>query len=156
MQQSDSLLQLAQAVTNFLEPLFPYVIIGTKKAAEEAGKKVGYDVWEKGKNLWGKLCSREKPELKEAAGNMAIISTDAEVRQVFTQEILKLLEEDSNLSREIASLMKDGVIQRVIAKNSALIENVKQNSSGTNKVYQEVIADGSIIKGVEQTQNARQ
>ena len=53
MQEPDGLWQLAQTVTNFLEPFLPYLIIGTKKAAEEAGKKVGSDVWEKGKNLWG-------------------------------------------------------------------------------------------------------
>lgn len=155
MQQPDSLMQLAQSITNFLEPLFPYIIIGTKKAAEEAGNKAGSDVWEKGKNLWRKLCSKENPELKEAAGDMAISPTDAENKKAFTQEILKSLEKDPDLTKEIETMMKDGIIQRVIAKNNSVIENVKQNSSGTNKVCQEVIADGSTIKGVEQTQNAR-
>jgi len=154
MQQPDSLMQLAQSTTTFLEPLFPYIIIGTKKAAEEAGKKLGSDVWEKGKNLWVKLCSKERAELKEAAGNMAVLSSDAEVRQVFTQEVLKLLEEDSNLSREIAFMMKDSVTQKIMAEGSA-VKNVKQSTNGRNKVHQEVTVKNSTIENVEQTQNAR-
>lgn len=154
MTQPDSLVQLAQAVTNFLEPLLPYIIIGTTKAAEEAGKKAGSDVWERGKNLWGKMCSKEQPELKEAAGNMVILPTDYEVKKAFYQEILKTLEKYPEVAKKISSMMEDGVIQRVIAKSSSVVENAKQNA--ISNAYQEVIADNhSTIRGVEQTQNAR-
>ena len=83
------MLQLALEVTTFLEPLLPYIVAGTKKAAEEAGKKFGNDVWEKGKNLWGKLYSKEQTEFEEAARNMAIPSTDTEVKGAFTHEVQK-------------------------------------------------------------------
>lgn len=152
MQQPDSLSQLAQSVTNFLEPLFPYIITGTKKAAEEAVKKLGSEVWEKGKNLWDKFSSHEQPELEEAARNMTFSSTDIEVKQAFTQEVLKTLQENSTLAEEIASMMENSVIQRVIATNNSVVENVKQNA--VSNAHQEVIADNSIIKGVEQTRNA--
>jgi hypothetical protein len=155
MQQPDSLVQLAQSTTNFLEPLFPYIIIGTKQAAEEAGKKAGLDVWERGKNIWEKLCSKENPKLEKTAEDIALSPSDTEAKQAFIQEIVKSLRKDPDLTKEIKTMMKDGIIQRVIAKNGSVIENVKQNSSVTNKVCQEVIADGSTIKGVEQTQNAR-
>lgn len=155
MQQPDSLSQLAQSITNFLEPLVPYLIIGTEKAAEEAGKKAGSDVWNKGKNLWKKFCYKDNPKLKEAAGNMVFLPTDAAVKQAFKLEILKSLEQDLDLAKEVATIMEVGVAQRIIAKNNSTVENVKQKSTGTKKVSQEIIADGSTIKGVEQTHNAR-
>ena len=49
--------------------------------------------------------------------------------------------------------MEDSVIQRVIAKNNSVIENVKQNA--ISNARQDVIAESSTIKGVEQTQNAK-
>ncbi|WP_048171627.1 hypothetical protein [Methanosarcina siciliae] len=154
MMQQDSLWQLAQSVTKFLEPLVPYIIAGTKKAAEEAVKKVGSNVWEKGKSLWGKLYSKEQPELKEAAGDMVILPTDVEVKQNFTQEVQKTLENDPDLAREIETMMQDSVIQRVLANSNSKIEDVEQNA--ISNVRQEVIAtNNSSIKGVRQTQNAR-
>ena len=55
MRQQDVIMkQLAQKVTDFIEPVIPYLVIGSKKAAEEAGKKVGPEVWEIKKKLVGK------------------------------------------------------------------------------------------------------
>ena len=150
MQQSESLLQLAQTVTYFLEPLIPYIIAGTEKAAEEAGKNLGTDVWEKGKNLWNKISSKKSTNLEEAAINMSVFSTDAEVKQVFTQEVSKVLN-DPDLYNEISSMMKSSVIQKIIATNYSVIENVKQKA--TNDVHQEIIANNSTIKSVEQTRD---
>ena len=59
--------QLAEKVTDFIEPAIPYLIIGSKKAAEEADKKFGPDIWEIEKKLWEKLCSEDCPELEIAA-----------------------------------------------------------------------------------------
>lgn len=84
-----------------------------------------------------------------------IFSSDNEIKQFFTQKVLQSLEKYPDLAEEIASMMENRVIQRVVARNSSFIENVKQNTSGITKVCQEVMADGSIIKGVEQTQNVR-
>ena len=49
----------------------------------------------------GKLYSKEKPELKEATGNMFVSPTDPEVKQALIQEILKLLEEDPDLANKL-------------------------------------------------------
>lgn len=154
MQHPDELWQLAKTIVHFLEPFIPYLVVGTQKAAEEAGKKAGLDVLEKVKNMWGKLYSKEKPELKEAAGNLILSPADPEVKQTLIQEIRKSLEEDPDLAKEIESMMKDSVIQRIIAEDSS-VKNVKQNANGKNKVYQEVIARNSTVENVEQIQNAR-
>ena len=116
MRQQDVIMkQLAQKVTDFIEPVIPYLVIGSKKAAEEAGKKVGPDVWEIKKKLWEKLCSRECSELKEAAGDMVVAPSDPEVKQVFIQEILRSFEKYPDLAREISSFMEDEAIQRIMA-----------------------------------------
>lgn len=100
MRQQDVILrQLAQKVADFIEPVIPYLVIDSKKAAEEAGKKVGYDVWEIKKKLWGKLRSRELPELKEAVGDMIIAPSDPEVKQVLIQAIINSFEKDPDLAK---------------------------------------------------------
>ncbi|AKB28314.1 hypothetical protein MSSIT_1595 [Methanosarcina siciliae T4/M] len=100
------------------------------------------------------MYSKEQPELKEAAGDMVILPTDVEVKQNFTQEVQKTLENDPDLAREIETMMQDSVIQRVLANSNSKIEDVEQNA--ISNVRQEVIAtNNSSIKGVRQTQNAR-
>ncbi len=46
---------LAKDVAAFLAPFLPYLLKAGEKAAEEAGKKLGGDAWDKAKSLWGKL-----------------------------------------------------------------------------------------------------
>lgn len=145
MRQQDVILrQLAQKVTDFIEPVIPYLVIGSKKAAEEAGKKVGPDVWEIKKKLWGKLCSRERPELKEAAGDLVIAPSDPEVKQVFIQAIINSFEKDPDLAKEISFIMEDEgkiiqrtrIEQRITAKDGS-IKLINQNSSDKTRVLEE-------------------
>lgn len=154
MQNPEELCQLAKSIAYSIEPVIPYLIVGTQKAAEEAGKKVGTDAWEKVKNMWGMICSKEKTELKEAAGNMVLSPADTEAKKTLIQEIRKLLEENPELAKEIESVMKDRVVQKIIAEDSS-IKNVRQNANGKNKIRQEVIARNSTVENLEQTQNAR-
>jgi len=143
MQQQDVILgQLAQKVTDFIEPVIPYLVIGSKKAAEEAGKKTGPEVWEVKKKLWVKLCSRERPELKEAAGDMVIAPSDPEVKQVLIQTLISSFEKDPDLAREISSFMEDELIQRMRAEQGMRAEDcsvklIKQNSSDKTRVLEE-------------------
>ena len=143
MRQQDVILrQLAQKVADFIEPVIPYLVIGSKKAAEEAGKKVGPDVWEIKKKLWGKLCSRERPELKEAAGDLVIAPSDPEVKQVLIQTLISSFEKDPDLAREISSFIEDELIQRMMAEQRMRAENcsvklIKQNSSDKTRVLEE-------------------
>jgi len=135
-QQDVTMEQLAQRVADFIEPVIPYLIIGSRKAAEEAGKKAGPDVWEVKKKLWEKLCSGERPELKEAAGDMVVAPSDPEVKQVLVQEILKSLDQDPDLAIEISSFMEGEVIQKIMAEESS-VRLVKQSSTDKNKVFEE-------------------
>lgn len=163
MRQQGIVFRLAQTVADFIEPVIPYLIIGSKKAAEEAGKKVGPDVWVIKKNLWGKLCSKERPELKEAAGDMVIAPYDLEVKHILIQEISKAFEKDPGLAEEISFFMEDEVVQRIMAEEvqdtvakESSDRYMKQTSTDRakvfeefNKILEEFIAKNSTAQGLE-------
>lgn len=120
MRQQDVIIkQLAQKIVDFIEPVIPYLVIGSKKAAEEACKKVGSGVWETKRKLWEKLCSTECTELKEAAADMIVAPSDMDVRQVFIQEILKLLEKNPDLVKEVSSFMDYKTVQKLMTEDSS-------------------------------------
>lgn len=128
--------QLAQKVSDFIEPVVSYLVIGSKKAAEEACKKVGYDVWKSKKDLWEKLFSRENTELREAAGDMVVAPSDPEVKKVLVERILKLLEQDPDLAIEISSFMDNEIVQKILEEeNKTKFES--QNSIDKNKILEE-------------------
>jgi hypothetical protein len=133
MRQQDVIIkQLAQKIADFIEPVIPYLIIGSKKAAEEACKQVGSGVWETKRRLWEKLCSTDCVELKEAAGDMIIASSDTDVRQVLIQEILKLLERNPDLAKEISSFIDYKTAQKLMTEDT-LARTVKQDTKQGSK-----------------------
>jgi len=111
--------QLAQKVADLIEPVILYLVIGSKKAAEEARKKAGPEVWTVKKKLWDKLCSSESPELKEAAGDMVIAPSDPEVKQILVREILKSFEKNSYLEKEISSFIEAWSIEKLAVEESS-------------------------------------
>lgn len=134
MRQQDVILkQLAQKIANFIEPVIPYLVIGSKKAAEEACKQVGSGVWETKRKLWEKLCSTECIELKKAAGDMIVAPTDADVRQVFIQEILRLLERNPDLVKEISSFMDYKTAQKIMNEDISARITVKTSKQGSKQ-----------------------
>ena len=143
MRQQDVILgQLAETVTDLIEPVIPYLVIGSKKAAEEARKKAGPEVWAVKKKLWEKLCSRESPELKEAAGDMVVAPSDPEVKQVLIREIINSFEKDPDLAKEISYFIEDELIQRMRAEQRMGAEDgsvkfITQNSSEKTRVLEE-------------------
>lgn len=128
--------QLAQTVTDFLEPVIPYLVIGSRKADVEAGKKAGLEAWAIKKKLWEKLCSRTLPEVKEAAGDMVIAPSDPEVKQVLVQEVIKSFEKNPALAKEISSILKDGTVHRVTLKSCSAGTAV-QDSGDRTRVLEE-------------------
>ncbi|MFN3742605.1 MAG: hypothetical protein ACK4VW_08055 [Anaerolineales bacterium] len=59
--------QLLPQLVSFLSPFLPYLLKMGEQAAEEAGKKLGMDAWERAKALWGRLRPKvaSKPALQE-------------------------------------------------------------------------------------------
>jgi hypothetical protein len=135
-QQDLIIIQMAQTITDFLEPVIPYLVVGSKKADVIAGKKEGPDIWAIKKKLWEKLCSKGKPELREAAGDLIISPSDPEVKQVLTQEILESLEQDPDLALEISSFMEEKTIKETIEKEVLRLK--RQSSNNKNEVFEEL------------------
>jgi len=135
-QQNATKNQLAQEVADIIEPVIPYLVIGSKKATEEARKKAGPDVWTVNKKLWEILCSRENPELKEAAGDMVIAPSDPEVKQIFVREILNSFEKDPDLEIEISSFIETEAMKKLEAKASSDRISL-QNSNDKARVLEE-------------------
>ncbi len=164
MRQQDVIIeQLAQKIADFIEPVIPYLVIGSKKATEEACKKVGYGVWETKRKLWEKLCSTECIGLKEAAGDMIIASSDTDVRQVFIQEILKLLERNPDLVKEVSSFMDYKTVQKLMTEDSSARITKQTSEQGSkqtlidrirvfdefNRMLEAFVARKNISKGPE-------
>ena len=137
--------QLAQKITDFLEPVIPYLAIGSKRAAEEACKQVGSEIWEIKRRLWRKICSAECVKLKEAAGDLIIAPYDMDVRQVLIQEILELLERNPDLAKEISSFMEHKEVQKLMTEDSSariikqdLEQGSKQTLNDKVRVFEEL------------------
>lgn len=155
--------QLAQKIADFIEPVIPYLIVGSKKAAEEACKQVGSEVWETKRKLWDKLCSTNCVELKEAAADLIIAPSNSDVKQFLIQNILKLLENKPDLVQEISSFIDYKTAQEILTKDrSARIvkQTLKQDSKQTlidriqvleefNRLLEAFIAKNVISQGTE-------
>lgn len=150
------MLELAQQIAVLLGPAVPYLVIGGTKAAEKAGEKLGTEVWDKAKDIWQKLYSDKADNLGEIARDLAVEPEDNGIKQVFAEEIKKMIEENPSLAIELASLMESQVVQNVLAEQNSSIKGVRQSTTGGSGVHMEVIArNGSNIEDVEQKHNAR-
>lgn len=97
--------QLAQSIMEIIAPALPYLIIGGKKAAEEAAKKMGSDAWEKAKTLWEKLTPRMKSRAKEAARDVAASPDDPELRAALREQVKEILSDDPYLAEDLGLLV---------------------------------------------------
>ena len=95
-------MELAQKIGAFLLPLLPYLLKVGDKAAEEVGKKIGGEGWERAKALWERL--RRKKAVEQVAQTAAALPDNQALREALREEIARALQEDSALREEIARL----------------------------------------------------
>jgi hypothetical protein len=156
MRQQDVVMrQLAEKVTDFIEPAIPYLIIGSKKAAEKADKKLGPDIWEIKKELWEKLCSEDCPELELTARDIIFAPSDPEVKRVLVRVIIRSFESNLNLVRDVLYFMGREEVQRIMAEEGSI--DTGQSTSERDKVLkefnrllEEFLAKGSTFQDLEQ------
>jgi len=117
------LLELAQKIAGFLMPLLPYVLKIGDKAAEEVGKKIGGEGWERAKALWDKL--RRKKNVEQVAQTAAALPENQALRDALREEIARALKEDDALREEVARLWGEaeaaGVTATAIGDRSVAI-----------------------------------
>ncbi len=97
-----NVVDLAQKIGAFLLPLLPYLLKIGDKAAEEVGKKIGGEAWERARALWGNLTRQER--VHRAAEAAAALPENPAIQQGLEAEIARALEEDPALRREVARL----------------------------------------------------
>jgi hypothetical protein len=118
---------LAKDLAVFLTPLLPYLLKAGERAAEEAGKKLGGDAWDRAKGLWAKLRPKveAKPVAQEAVQDAAAAPNDDDIRAAFRLQLRKLLAEDAVLAGEIARLWEEaqqaGITVIAVGKRSVAI-----------------------------------
>lgn len=144
---------LAQQIALFLTPLLPALVkAASEKAVEEIGKKVGVEAWDKAKILWGKLRPKldDRPAAQEAVQDVATNPQDEDAQAALRLQLRKLFAEDPAMADEVAHLVQDKVVQRVIARGGSEIEDVEQRAGG-GPTEQEVHAEEkSVLKGIKQ------
>ena len=103
------LAMLAKELTAFLVPFLPFLVKAGEKVAEEAGKKLGGDAWEKAKGLWGKLRSKveAKPAAQDAVQKAVTRPQDERVKAAVELQVEDILREDTILAAEIARLWEE-------------------------------------------------
>jgi hypothetical protein len=101
--------QIATQAAAILAPLMPYLIKAGEKAAEEAGKQIGGNVWDKAKSMWGRLAPKveAKPAALEAAQDVAGSPDDKEAHEALRYQLKKIFAEDESFGREIAQLLEE-------------------------------------------------
>ncbi len=143
---------LAKELSTFLSPFLPYLINASEKSAKEMGEKFGNEVWKQAKLVWEKIQSsvESKPSAQEAVQDVAKSPYDEDSLAVLRVQLKKLLKDDK-LAREVADLLQEQVVQRVLAEQGSNVTDVEQTATGKGEIRQEVIArDKSTIKGVHQ------
>jgi hypothetical protein len=100
---------LAKDLAVFLTPFLPYLLKAGEKAAEEAGKKLGGDAWDRAKGLWAKLRPKveAKPAAQEAVQDAAAVPNDNDIHAALRLQLRKLLAEDAVLAREMERLWQE-------------------------------------------------
>lgn len=112
------ILELAQKIGAFLLPLLPYLLKMGDKAAEELGKKIGGEAWEKAKALWGKLARKER--VQKAAEAAVALPDNPAIRQGVETEIARALEEDPTLLGETTHIVSELKVE-VVKKGGKVI-----------------------------------
>jgi hypothetical protein len=92
-------------IVKFLAPCLPFLL---NKVAEGASLKVGEDVWNKAKAIWGKLQPKveAKEAAKEAATDVAQSPEDEALRTCLQVQLKKILDADTALAEEIAKILQ--------------------------------------------------
>lgn len=104
---------VAALITSALAPALPYLLKGSEKAIEEAGKQIGGEAWEKSKTIWNKLFPsvKEEPAILAAAEIAANAPNDVLARDDLNSQLKRLLDHDPELARILRRAFTPAVYQ---------------------------------------------
>ncbi|MFM6078608.1 MAG: hypothetical protein ACKPCI_08825 [Dolichospermum sp.] len=95
-------------IVKFLAPCLPFLLTVGNKAVEGASQKVGEDVWNKDKAIWGKLQPKvaAKAAAIEAAEDVAKNPEKQSYQTALEVQLEKILEADAELAKAIADILQ--------------------------------------------------
>ncbi|MBD2297573.1 hypothetical protein [Nostoc sp. FACHB-190] len=119
-------------IVKILAPCLPFLLNVGGKVAEGASQKVGEDVWNKAKAIWGKLQPKveAKEAAKEAAADVAQTPDDEDLQASLRVQLKKILDADTALAEEITKILQAS------AENSGDNIQVSANAYDNSKVKQ--------------------
>jgi hypothetical protein len=119
---------LAHDLVLYLTPFLPYLQKAGETVGNEAAKKFGEGMWEKAKQLWGKV-SPQVAAQEGAKGAVEVLAREPEeslLRGPVEYHFAKILKADPGLASEIAELLK---------------------AAGPRANWAQVVGDGAIAQG---------
>ncbi|WP_414579521.1 hypothetical protein [Anabaena sp. CCY 9402-a] len=95
-------------IIKFLAPCLPFLLATGGKVAEGASQKVGEDVWNKAKAIWGKLQPKveAKEEAKKAAAAAMQNPGDEDYQAALRAQLKDILKSETALAQEIAKILQ--------------------------------------------------
>jgi hypothetical protein len=96
-------ISLAQSLTGYLLPFLPFLTKAGDKVAEEAGKRLGGDGWDKTKLLWDRLWRglKERTPAVDAVQSAAEDPSDQDAIASLRLQLRKVLEQDIELRHDL-------------------------------------------------------
>ncbi|MEP7010680.1 MAG: SUMF1/EgtB/PvdO family nonheme iron enzyme [Acidobacteriota bacterium] len=127
---------LASQVVEALAPALP-LLLGTAGAiGGSVAKEIGKDVWEKGKQIWGRVGGtiEASPAAKEIAQELAADPEDADLKRQLADRLARLLAKDEALATTLAAWASESVVVQNQGSGPAVAAATKGIAAGHDLV----------------------
>ena len=130
-------LGMAQSAVEIMAPALPFLIMGGKKAIEEAGRKIGSDAYDKAKSIWDKVNSNKK--IQEAAKDVAASPDNEANRLKLVKQLEELFIERRDIAEQVNGILKIQVAQKIedLSGEATAVE-VGEMTKGEVEISQEI------------------
>lgn len=130
-------LSMAQSAVEIMAPALPFLIMGGKKAVEEAGRKIGSDAYDKAKSLWDKVHSDKR--IQDAAKDVAASPDNEANRLKLAKQLEELFVERPDIAEQVNGILKIQVIQELgDLSGEATAAEVGEMTKGEVEISQEI------------------
>ena|SRR5437870_4833270 len=128
---------LAKDIITFLAPFMRYLVKAGEGFAEEAGRKISDQGWDKAKGLWARLQPelQARPATRELIGSLAKNPTDENSLTALAVQLKNVLAENESLARQVAMMHEEA--KQTVTHVSAIGERsvaIGGNVTGSNIV----------------------
>ncbi|MGB7572005.1 MAG: hypothetical protein WBL87_09645, partial [Methanothrix sp.] len=104
-------LGMAQSAVEIMAPALPFLIMGGKKAVEEAGRKIGSDAYDKAKSIWDRVHSSKS--VQEAAKDVAASPENEANRLKLVKQLEDLFIERQDIAEQVNGVLKIQAVQEI-------------------------------------------